>query len=147
MTKKYSTIDDCKIIELENFKSERKGNLTPVYSNVHIPFDIKRIYYLYDIPSGVDRGGHAHKELEQLMVAVSGSFNVVLNDGEIEKTFVLNRPFLGLYIPKMIWRRLTDFSGGSICLVLASNKYDSNDYLHDFDSFSIYRQSIINNKV
>ena len=105
------SIDKASIINLKSIKSDRLGSLTPVYNNVDVPFEIKRVYYLYDIPSGSERGGHAHKNLEQLFVAVSGSFDVHLNDGKNEEVFHLNRPSVGLYIPKMIWRELKNFSG------------------------------------
>lgn len=130
-----TTIDDCKIISLPCIGSERKGNLTPIYNYEHIPFSIERVYYLYDVPAGSERGGHAHKELQQLIVSVSGSFDVVVKDGEREKIFPLNRPFYGLYMPRLIWRELTNFSAGSICLVLASLIYDEKDYIRDYEEF------------
>ena len=135
------SIEKASIINLKSIKSNRLGSLTPVYNNVDVPFAIKRVYYLYDIPSGSERGGHAHKNLEQLFVAVSGSFDVHLNDGKNEEVFHLNRPSIGLYIPKMIWRELKNFSGGGICLVLASQLYDSKDYYNDFDKFLIENKS------
>tara|TARA_B100000287_G_scaffold410242_1_gene438428 strand:- start:2144 stop:2575 length:432 start_codon:yes stop_codon:yes gene_type:complete len=132
---RITDIEDCKIIKLNTIHSERKGSITPVYNKKHIPFDINRIYFLYDVPTFSSRGGHAHKELEQLIVAASGSFEVLLNDGKKEKRFLLNRPSFGLYIPPMMWRELKKFSGGSVCLVLASLKYDENDYFRDYSSF------------
>jgi oxalate decarboxylase/phosphoglucose isomerase-like protein (cupin superfamily) len=130
-----SNIEDCGIISLSSIGSKRKGNITPVYGGTHIPFDIQRIYYLYDVPAGAERGGHAHKELHALIIAVSGSFDVILKDGQTEKIFSLNRPFYGLYIPRLIWRELTNFSSGSICLVLASLHYDENDYIRDYNKY------------
>lgn len=116
-------------------KSKRKGSITPIYNNVHIPFDIQRVYYLYDVPAGSERGGHAHKKLQQLIVAATGSFDVVMNDGQEEKIFNLNRPSYGLYVPQMMWRELKNFSGGGICLVLASLPYDEADYYRDYSDF------------
>ena len=140
-------IENCKVIKLESFKTKRRGSLTPLYNCVNIPFDIRRVYYLYDIPAGSNRGEHGHKELEQLMIAASGSFEIILKDGETEKKIMLNSPSIGLYIPKMIWRELGIFSGGAVCMVFASLDYDFNDYLHDYDSFMQYRQNIIDKKL
>jgi len=111
------------------------GNLTPIYGNEHIPFEIARIYYLYDVPGGQKRGGHAHKELQQLIVSATGSFDVILDDGRRKKKVNLNRSYYGLYIPKLIWRELDNFSTGAICLVLASLPYDENDYIRDYESY------------
>ena len=132
-----STINDCSIIELDKHQNV-KGNITIVENNKEIPFSVKRIYYLYDIPGGEVRGGHAHKELRQLIVAASGSFSVILDDGKRKKTIVLNHPFQGLLIVPGIWRELVDFSSGSVCLVLASIKYDEADYIRDYQSFIEY---------
>jgi dTDP-4-dehydrorhamnose 3,5-epimerase-like enzyme len=129
-----STIDDCKIIQLPAIHN-RQGNLTPINSGIDIDFDIKRIYYLYDIPGGASRGGHAHKELQQLIVSVMGAFDVILDDGSNRKTVHLDRAYNGLYIPKMIWRELDNFSSGAICLVLASLPYDEMDYYRDYDEY------------
>ena len=132
---KITTLKNCNLIDLPCIKSERQGNITPIYNNEHIPFDINRVYYLYDVPAGSERGGHAHKELEQLIVAASGSFDVELDDGKNKKIFNLNRPSFGLYIPPMMWRTLKNFSGGGICLVLASLPFDENDYYRDYRAF------------
>ena len=129
-----STIDDCKVIQLPAIHN-RQGNLTPIHSGIDIAFDIKRIYYLYDIPGGASRGGHAHKVLQQLIVSVMGAFDVILDDGKNRKTVHLDRAYYGLYIPKMIWRELDNFSSGAICLVLASLPYDPDDYIRDHQIF------------
>jgi len=128
------TIYDCSVIELPRIHS-LSGNITPVYGGLHIPFDIARVYYLYDIPGGETRGGHAHRRLQQLIVAASGSFDVLLDDGVNRKVVNLNRPYFGLYLPQLIWRELLNFSSGGICLVLASEFYDESDYYRDYDEF------------
>ncbi len=128
------TVYDCSVIELPRIQSP-SGNITPVYGGVHIPFDIARVYYLYDIPGGEARGGHAHKDLQQLIVAASGSFDVLLDDGVNRKVVNLNRPYYGLYMPRMIWRELLNFSSGGICLVLASDVYKESDYYRDYAAF------------
>src|SRR5947209_1236656 len=120
-------IEKCRIIELPRITDPR-GNLTFIETGRHIPFDIRRVYYLYDVPGGGERGGHAHKELQQLIVAMSGSFEVVLDDGGRQERFHLNRSYYGLYVCPMIWRALDNFSSGSVCMVLASNLYDEADY-------------------
>lgn len=135
-----TTVYDCSIIELDRHHSVRKGDISVVENSVTVPFDTKRVYYLYDVPGGVSRGGHAHKELRQLIVAVSGSFTVVLDDGKVKRSFVLNRPYVGLYVVPGIWRELEDFSSGSVCLVLASEKYDAEDYLRDYDEFQRFKE-------
>ncbi len=129
-----TTVDDCKLINLPKI-SERKGAITPIYGGAHVPFNIARVYYLYDVPGGESRGGHAHKELQQLIVSVMGAFDVVLDDGEKRKRIHLDRGYYGLYIPPMIWRELENFSSGGICLVLASLPYDERDYIRDYDTF------------
>lgn len=127
-------LKDCRIIDLPII-SNPKGNLTFIEGNNHIPFDIKRVYYLYDIPGGAERGGHAHKALHQLVIAMSGSFDIVLDDGREKKRIHLNRSYYGLYICPMIWRELDNFSSGSVCMVLASDKYDEQDYYREYDGF------------
>lgn len=135
---KTSTIEDCKLINLNQI-GDRRGHITVVENHQEIPFSVKRIYYLYDVPSGVERGGHAHKALQQLIVPASGSFNVVVDDGENKKTISLNRPHMGLYFPSGLWREINNFSSGAICLVLASHVYDEDDYIRDYKSFKLYK--------
>lgn len=127
-------LKDCKIIELPRI-SDPRGNLTFVENSRHIPFDIKRVYYLYDVPGGASRAAHGHKALHQLMIAMSGSFDVTLDDGHGKKIFHLNRSYYGLYISPMIWRDLDNFSSGSVCMVLASEIYDEADYFRDYGDF------------
>lgn len=134
---KNNSIYNCVILPLNKIHN-RAGNITIVEGNKNVPFDIKRVYYLYDIPSGEDRGGHAHKELYQLIVSASGSFNVLLDDGLNKKVVTLNRPDYGLLVVPGIWRELMEFSSGAICLVLASHKYDENDYLRDYQEYINY---------
>ena len=127
-------IADCKIIELPKI-SDVRGNLSFIEGGIHIPFDIKRAYYLYDVPGGSDRGSHAHKTLHQFIVAMSGSFDVVLDDGKEKKRFHLNRSYYGLYVCPMLWRDLDNFSSGSVCMVLASTYYDAAEYIRDYETF------------
>jgi len=131
---KKSSVYDCSVIEL-SVNHHENGNLTVVENGENIPFDVNRIYYLYDVPAGESRGGHAHRELKQLIVAASGSFNVVLFDGNDKRTVTLNRPFNGLLVVPGIWRELDDFSSGSVCLVLASHEYNENDYIREHGEF------------
>lgn len=131
---KRPTVYDCSVIELPK-NHDPEGNLTPVYSNVHVPFDIKRVFYLYDIPAGESRGAHAHKKCHQFLVAASGAFEVVLDDGINKRTVTLNRPFIGLHVPPGIWALEQGFSSGSVCLVLASETYDTKDYIRDYNDF------------
>ena len=134
------SVSDCGIIELDRHHSQRKGDISVVENGKEVPFDVKRIYYLYDVPGGADRGGHAHKELYQLIIAASGSFTVTLDDGTNKKAFTLNRPYQGLFIKPGIWRTLSDFSGGSICVVLASELYNPDDYIREYKDFEEYRK-------
>jgi dTDP-4-dehydrorhamnose 3,5-epimerase-like enzyme len=127
-------IDNCSIIELPKI-SDPRGNLTFIEGMRHIPFDIRRVYYTYDVPGGTDRGGHAHKALHQLIIAMSGSFDVTLDDGHNKKRFHLNRSYQGLYICPMMWRELDNFSSGSVCMVLASNTYDESDYFRNYEEY------------
>ena len=137
---KYS-VYDCTIIELDQHHSDRKGNISVVQNGDTVPFDVKRVYYLYDVPGGESRGAHAHKKLSQLIVAASGSFRVILDDGRAKRTFFLNRPYQGLYLKPGIWRDLNDFSSGAVCMVLASEKYDPDDYIREYDKFLKFRKS------
>ena len=127
-------IDKCEIINLPKIEDSR-GNLTFIEEESQIPFAIKRVYYLYDVPAGSERGGHAHIALNQIIIALAGSFDVELDDGKTRKTFSLNRPYEGLYVCPGIWRELKNFSSGSVCLVLASNLYSEDDYYRDYDQF------------
>lgn len=127
-------ISQCRIIDLPKIADPR-GNLTFIEGGRHVPFQIQRVYYLYDTPGGAERGGHAHKDLHQLIVAMSGSFDVILNDGGKKKRFHLNRSYYGLYVCPMIWRELDNFSSGSVCMVLASNLYDEADYYREHRKF------------
>lgn len=128
------SLDSCQLIELPKI-AERRGNLTFIEANRHIPFEISRVYYLYDVPGGAERAGHAHKEMHALIIAMSGSFDVVLKDGKLEKRFHLNRSYNGLYVSPMIWREIDNFSSGSVCLVLASNLYSESDYYRNYADF------------
>ncbi|MEN6462603.1 MAG: FdtA/QdtA family cupin domain-containing protein [Syntrophomonas sp.] len=134
-----TSVFDCTMIELNKHHSSRKGNITVVENFKTVPFDVKRIYYLYDIPGGEERGAHAHKRLYQLIFSVSGSFDVVLDDGNVKRTFNLNRSYQGLLVVPGIWRELINFSSGSVCLVLASERYDKDDYIRDYDEFRIHK--------
>lgn len=127
-------LSDVKIIDLPKIL-DRRGNLSFFQSEDQVPFGIKRAYWIYDVPGGEKRGGHAYKELQEVIVALSGSFDVVLNDGEHEKKFTLNRSYFGLYIPKMIWRSIDNFSTNSLALIVANDHYDANEYIRDFEQF------------
>lgn len=128
------SLDDCRVIQLPRV-SDPRGNLTFIEGGRHIPFDIKRVYYLYDVPGGESRGGHAHKQLQQLFVAMSGSFDVILDDGRERRTFTLNRSYVGLYVPRMIWRELVNFSSGAVCTVMASLPFEEADYFREYEQF------------
>jgi hypothetical protein len=128
------SLQNCRIIDLPKIL-EPRGNLTFIEANQHVPFPIQRVYYLYDVPGGAERGGHAHKALHQLIVAISGSFDVVLDDGHEKQRHHLNRSYFGLYVCPMIWRELDNFSSGSVCLVLASHHYDEDDYYRDYTEY------------
>lgn len=132
---KKASVYDCSIIEIDKHHSDRKGNLSVVENGDTVPFNVKRVYYLYDVPGGESRGAHAHKNLKQLLIAASGSFTVTLDDGNVKRSVTLNRPYQGLLIVPGIWRDIDDFSSGSVCLVLASEKYDSEDYIRDYEEF------------
>lgn len=131
----------CKTINLPKINDVR-GNLTFIEGGSHVPFDIQRVYYLYDVPGGAERGGHAHKILQQLIVAMSGSFDVLLDDGKEKRRYHLNRSYIGLYVCPMMWRELDNFSSGSVCMVLASNRYDEDDYYRDYAKFMRARREV-----
>jgi hypothetical protein len=133
-----SSVFDCSVIELAK-NHHQKGNISVVENNKEIPFPIKRIYYLYDIPGGEDRGAHAHLELKQLIIAASGSFDIILDDGSVKRTVTLNRPYIGLLVVPGIWRELINFSSGAICMVLASEVYKEDDYIRDYNAFKNYK--------
>ena len=133
------TVYDCSVIELPKIETVG-GNITPIHGNINLPFDIKRVFYSYDIPGGEARGAHAHKECHQFLVAASGCYEVVLDDGINKRTVLLNRPFYGLHIPPGIWAAEQGFSSGAICLVLASHPYDENDYIRDYNEFVKYKK-------
>ena len=128
------SIKNCKLIDLPKI-SDPRGNLTFIEGNHHIPFDIKRVYYLYDVPGGAERGGHAHKQLQQLIISISGSFDVILDDGYEKRRFHMSRSYYGLYLGSMIWRELDNFSSASVCMVLASTVYEESDYYRDYQEF------------
>ena len=134
-----NTVYDCTMIYIDRHHSERKGDICVVENGQTVPFDVQRVYYLYDVPGGMERGGHAHKALYQLIVAASGSFTVILDDGCVKRSFTLNHPYEGLLVVPGIWRTLENFSSGSVCMVLASAKYDPDDYIRDYEDFKTYK--------
>jgi dTDP-4-dehydrorhamnose 3,5-epimerase-like enzyme len=140
LTEKYSVLNDCKIINFPKV-TDYRGNLSFIEENKQIPFKIKRVYYLYDVPSGATRGGHAHKALHQVVISLSGSFDVILDDGYRRRSFFLNRPHYGLYIPPKVWRELENFSSNSVALSLVSQVYDESDYVRDYDDFKRLAQN------
>lgn len=131
---KAATIFDCNIIHLPKIYNAA-GSLTPVQNSIEIPFDVQRVFYLYDVPGGAERGAHAHRTLQQFVIAASGSFDITIDDGRNKKTVHLNRPYMGLYIQPLIWDYMSNFSSGAIVLVLASNVYNENDYVRDYHEF------------
>lgn len=134
-----TSVYECSIIHLPKVQNQA-GNLTALENNKNIPFEVRRVYYLYDVPGGAERGGHGHKKLEQFIISLSGSFDVLINDGTNKKVVRLDRPYIGLHIIPGIWRELLNFSSGAICLVLASEKYDEADYIRDFEVYKNYVQ-------
>lgn len=136
---KYN-VSDCSVIELDRHHSDRKGDISVIENGIDVPFDVKRIYYLYDVPGGESRGSHGHRQLEQLIVAASGSFCVTLDDGQNKRTYFLNRPYQGLLVKPGLWRDLFDFSSGAVCLVLASEPYSEEDYIREYDEFIKFRK-------
>jgi hypothetical protein len=136
------TVGDCRLLDLPRIAQPGRGSITPVEGGKDVPFDIARVYYLYDIPGGESRGGHAHKELEQVIVAALGSFEVEVDDGSNKKTLTLNRSYHGFYLPRLIWRELKNFSSGAICLVLASQPFREEEYLRDHAEFIRHRNSL-----
>ena len=135
-----NSIYNCSILQLPKIHN-RAGNITALENNIHLPFDVRRVYYLYDVPAGEERGGHAHRELQQIVVAASGAFDVLLNDGVNKKIVHLDRPFIGLHIVPSIWRELLNFSAGAVCLVLASHTFDEKDYIRDYPNFLEYKRN------
>ena len=130
----------CTLLDLPVIE-DRRGNLTFIEGGKHVPFGIQRVYYLYDVPGGESRAGHAHRKLEQLLIAASGSFDILVDDGAEQKLFTLNRSYFGLYIPPMIWREILNFSSGAVCLALASLPYDESDYFRDYEEFARSRST------
>lgn len=128
------TIDDCKLLQLPK-EEDPRGSLTYIYENEHVPFPIQRVFYIYDVPAGKDRGAHAHKETWQFIIAASGALEVYLNDGKKEKTVLLNRPFHGLLVPPGIWAQEREFTTGALCMVLASHPYSEDDYIRNYDEY------------
>ena len=139
MKQKNNTVFDCSLVDFSKVDNEM-GSITVLENGKNTPFDVKRVYYLYDIPGGEERGGHAHYELQQFIIAASGSFDVILDDGENSKTVTLNRPNIGLHIVPGLWRKLNNFSSGSISLVLASHKYDEKDYIRNYNKYLKFKK-------
>ncbi len=136
---KSSTVYNCSILEIDKHHNVQ-GNISVIENGTTVPFDVKRVYYLYDVPGGESRAGHAHIELQQLIIAASGSFDITLDDGELKRTFTLNRPYHGLLIVPGIWREIDNFSSGSVCLVLASTGYNEADYIRDYKEFKAHKK-------
>lgn len=132
---------DATVLKLSKIKNQ-SGSITAINNDNYLPFDIKRVYYLYDVPSGESRGGHGHRRLHQLIVAASGSFTITVDDGVVQRAFTLSNPDYGLYMPPGLWREMDSFSGGAICLVLASEEYSEDDYFRDYDNFKNYRLAL-----
>ena len=137
-----TTVEGCRLIDLPRIV-RAEGNITPIEGGTHVPFEIARVYYLYDVPGGASRGGHAHKHLQQLLVSVMGAFDVVLDDGFARKRVHLDRAYHGLYLPNLIWRELENFSSGGICIVLASQPYEEDDYIREYSDFVDYKKSVV----
>ncbi|MDE6453949.1 MAG: FdtA/QdtA family cupin domain-containing protein [Muribaculaceae bacterium] len=140
--KSAARVHDCDILELDRHHSRRKGDLSVVSGGHTVPFDVRRVYYLYDVPGGESRGGHAHRRLQQLIIAAAGSFTVTLDDGHLKRRFTLNRPYHALLVRPGIWRTIDDFSSGAVCLVLASDHYDEAEYLRRYSDFLSFRKEI-----
>lgn len=136
-----TTVDDCRLLDLPRIV-RNEGSITPIEGGKDVPFEIARVYYLYDVPGGSSRGGHAHKELLQLMVSIMGSFDVVLDDGSTRRRVHLDRGYNGLYLPKLIWRELENFSSGAICVVLASQSFQESEYIREYSNFIQYKKSV-----
>jgi hypothetical protein len=136
-----TTVDDCRLLDLPRIV-RNEGSITPIEGGKDVPFEIARVYYLYDVPGGSSRGGHAHKELLQLMVSIMGSFDVILDDGSTRRRVHLDRGYYGLYLPKLIWRELENFSSGAICVVLASQSYQESEYIREYSNFIQYKKSV-----
>ena len=134
-------VNDCRLLDLPRIV-RAEGSITPIEGGKHVPFEIARVYYLYDVPGGSSRGGHAHKQLLQLMVSVMGSFDVLLDDGFTRRRVSLNRGYYGLYLPNLIWRELENFSSGAICVVLASKPYQESEYIREYSEFIHYKKSV-----
>ncbi len=137
-----NNVYDCTLVRLSQIRN-RAGNITPFTSNREVPFEIKRVFYLYDIPAGESRGAHAHKQCHQFLVAASGSFEILLDDGSTERVVQLNRPFYGLHIPPGIWASEINFSSGSICLVMTSQRYDPADYIRDYNEYLLFNRPMV----